>query len=271
MCAEWGPFSQPQVLPAPVTTAQPEWHAWITADGRALYFHVVYTDGGDLYVARRSEPSEAFTAAQPVSELDTLDREANPSLSADQRIIVFDTQPAGMDMHLMIATRNDPSLPFDPATPLTVFDTAADELNASLSTDGLELFFVRSSIDTLIHLATRNTVAESFTTEITVPATELVGYHTQHVSISPDGRELYVSSNRPGGAGNHDVYVLKRDGPGLPFGPLVHVPELSSIGDDSVDSLSADGSTAYLAYNTNFAGNGDIHSAMRSCVAVPTR
>ena len=103
------------------------------------------------------------------------------------------------------------------------------------------------------------------------PAAELVaevsasGYHDHHIALSPDALELYVSSDRPGGAGKFDVWIARRPTRDAPFAAAVNVPALSSAGDDSLDSLSADGTTAYGNYNADLGGEADVWTSTRSC------
>ena len=42
--------------------------------------------------------------------------------------------------------------------------------------------------------------------------------------LSPDGRDLYMASNRPGGHGGLDIWVAHRDAIGEPFGPPENLP-----------------------------------------------
>lgn len=50
---------------------------------------------------------------------------------------------------------------------------------------------------------------------------------------SPDGRSLYMASNRPGGKGGLDIWVARRDGRSGPWGAPVNLPEpINSAADD---------------------------------------
>lgn len=51
--------------------------------------------------------------------------------------------------------------------------------------------------------------------------------------LSPDGRSLYMASNRPGGHGGLDIWVAYRSGPDEPFGAPESLPEpINSASDD---------------------------------------
>jgi hypothetical protein len=51
--------------------------------------------------------------------------------------------------------------------------------------------------------------------------------------LSPDGRSIYMASNRPGGHGGLDIWVAHRNSPGEPFGTPESLPEpINSASDD---------------------------------------
>jgi hypothetical protein len=77
------------------------------------------------------------------------------------------------------------------------------------------------------------------------------------VAISADNLEMYVSSERPGGAGYFDIYRRTRDNEDDPWGPLVNVQEINSPYNEAYPCLSGDGLTLYFSdwYNLNPAGN----------------
>jgi hypothetical protein len=77
------------------------------------------------------------------------------------------------------------------------------------------------------------------------------------VAISADNLEMYVSSERPGGAGYFDIYRRTREDEDNPWGPLVNVQEINSRYNEAYPYLAADGLTLYFSdwYNWNAAGN----------------
>jgi Tol biopolymer transport system component len=57
--------------------------------------------------------------------------------------------------------------------------------------------------------------------------------------ISADGLTLYFASDRAGGLGGHDIYVVTRANRTTPWSPPAHVAELSSAANDSGSAPSA--------------------------------
>jgi len=75
--------------------------------------------------------------------------------------------------------------------------------------------------------------------------------------LSPDKRDLYFASNRPGGYGGSDIYVCRR----LPNGrwgePENLGPEINTVGDESCPFIHADNQTLYFTSNGHLGYGGD--------------
>lgn len=84
-------------------------------------------------------------------------------------------------------------------------------------------------------------------------------YHEPSAALSPDEREMYIASDRPGGYGGKDLYVLRR----LPNGewsePQNMGRRVNSPMDEDAPFLSLDGRTLYFASTGhNSIGGYDI-------------
>jgi hypothetical protein len=82
-------------------------------------------------------------------------------------------------------------------------------------------------------------------------------------AISPDGLELFFSSDRPGGVGGLDFYRSTRATTADPFDPPLPVTELQTIQDELALEIVSDGLTIY------FRRQGDIFRATRTAVGAP--
>ena len=72
-------------------------------------------------------------------------------------------------------------------------------------------------------------------------------FNDQHPAISPDRLSLYISSNRPGGFGDFDIYVSHRDSVDDDWAPPVNLgPNINTEFNDSVPNISADGHRMYI-------------------------
>ena len=68
-------------------------------------------------------------------------------------------------------------------------------------------------------------------------------------SLSPDKRDLYFSSNRPGGYGGNDIYVSHRMENGRWSAPENMGPHINTGGDESTPFIHADNSSLYFTSN----------------------
>lgn len=75
--------------------------------------------------------------------------------------------------------------------------------------------------------------------------------------LSPDKRELYFSSNRPGGYGGKDIYVSRRLPNGRWGAPENLGPGINTAGDESCPFIHADNQTMYFTSNGLTGYGGD--------------
>ncbi|MBS1948483.1 MAG: PD40 domain-containing protein [Bacteroidetes bacterium] len=76
-------------------------------------------------------------------------------------------------------------------------------------------------------------------------------------SLSPDKRDLYFTSNRPGGYGGNDIYVSHRMQNGRWSEPQNLGPAINTIGDESAPFIHADNQTLYFTSSGHQGYGGD--------------
>jgi outer membrane protein OmpA-like peptidoglycan-associated protein/tetratricopeptide (TPR) repeat protein len=76
-------------------------------------------------------------------------------------------------------------------------------------------------------------------------------------SLSPDKRDLYFSSNRPGGYGGNDIYVTHRLQNGRWSEPENLGPVINTAGDESAPFIHADNQTLYFTSGGHPGYGGD--------------
>jgi outer membrane protein OmpA-like peptidoglycan-associated protein len=116
-------------------------------------------------------------------------------------------------------------------------NTKYHEASACFSTDGKTVFFTRNnyndgktgrSEDGLVKLSiyTAQLGSDGSWNSVTILPFCSEEYNTVHPSLSPDGKRLYFSSNRPGGFGGMDLYFSDFQmgiwGPPINMGPVVN-------------------------------------------------
>jgi hypothetical protein len=80
---------------------------------------------------------------------------------------------------------------------------------------------------------------------------------------SPDGRRLYIASNRSGGAGGLDLWVATRDDAGDPWGEPVNLSELNT-GADEFCPTPVRGGGLFFVRRPSACGLGDLYFARRN-------
>jgi outer membrane protein OmpA-like peptidoglycan-associated protein len=99
--------------------------------------------------------------------------------------------------------------------------------------------------------------------EFTVKGVNSEDWET-HCSVTPDGRDLYFVSNRPGGYGGRDIYRIVKLPNGSWSEPQNLGPEINSPQDEDAPFIAVDNKTLY--YSTNSAksmGGFDVFVTIR--------
>jgi hypothetical protein len=248
-------YGEPSHLGPPISSAASEIAPYVSPDGREIYF----LRGNDLLVARRPTPdSEWGQASKHGPPLDDPGGEGVGCITPDGLTLFLDSfRPGGYgSLDLWMTTRATVDSNWDAPTNLgAVVNSASGDFAASISTDGLELYFTSSrpggSGAADIWMTKRARVSDAWGTPINLGPT--LNSSTDDVSacISPDGLLLFFASRRSGGYGSGfglcDIYVARRlttkDPWGVPVncGSVVNTPSV-----EWMVRISADGSMLYF-------------------------
>lgn len=118
--------------------------------------------------------------------------------------------PDAADIALAVASNGGFARHPDSAAILVRVNTAEDlEYAATLSADGLELFFTRLDLGTMqarIYRSTRSRITDAFGAPRVVSA---IASFAEGPALSPDGKSLYYHRETPG-AGRFDIYRVTR-------------------------------------------------------------
>ncbi len=149
------------------------------------------------------------------------------------------------------------------------------EANASMTADGLELYFSsgRSGGGDL-YVARRATRDSLWDAATNLGPNVNSSYTDTGVSVSSDGLELYFISIRPGGYGGGDIYVSKRATRSDPWGPAANLgPAVNTPADEVVSCLSPDGLLLLFqdgtALRSGGYGGGDLWMTRRASRSAP--
>jgi predicted secreted protein len=82
--------------------------------------------------------------------------------------------------------------------------------------------------------------------------------HESMNCFSGDGLDMYIGSDRPGGSGNYDLWVLRRNSIDEDWGPPENLgPAVNSLNSDAMPSVSTDGLALY--FNSDRPGGYGRH------------
>jgi outer membrane protein OmpA-like peptidoglycan-associated protein len=190
--------------------------------------------------------------------INTPDPEYLPSLTADGRYLLFTRREQNRDENYFISERRPEGWLL--ARPVDELNTRNLEGAASLSADGQ--FMVFSSEDRGEQRGEggfdiwyapalgkgRFGTAAQFGKGINSPSFD------GQPCLSSDGRELWFTSNRPGGKGGKDIYMSKKEGE--KFGAAIPMTVLNTPFEEQVPFLHPDGQTLYFTSN-GWPGMGD--------------
>lgn len=172
-------------------------------DGKAFYFSSTRPGGlggRDLYAAQRGSANGLFGGLRPLTVLNGTADDTFPWIASDGLTFLFSSTRSGAT-DLFIATRPDVASNFSAPVALDRVNTAYREDRATLSRDGLTIYFVSDRAggvgDRDIWYATRGDIESAFTN-----VRNLQSVNSQHrdvdVALSADDQELYFVSKREG-------------------------------------------------------------------------
>jgi Tol biopolymer transport system component len=162
-------------------------------------------------------------------------------------------------------------LQFAPATQL-VIPGGPSEGGPALSSDNLTLYFhsdLRPGLGGFdIWRSTRATPSGSFGSPVNLGAPINTSSLEGNEKISQDGLSLYFNSDRPGTAGDLDIYLSTRATTSDPFGTPVRLDSLNTAFRDGTPDISADGlSIVFITNKPGGFGLRDIYMATRATTA----
>jgi len=182
-----------------------------------------------------------------------------PTLTIDGRELVFTRRVGNTNEDFYTATRTDTT--WGQSAPLPgKINSASNEGAQNISQDGQWLIFTGcnfpdglGSCDLYISYLTNNgwSTPENLGDKINTDAWDTAP------SLSPDKRDLYFTSNRPGGFGGADIYISRR----LPNGgwgePQNAGPQINTPGDESCPFIHADNQTLYFTSSGHLGYGGE--------------
>ena len=249
-------FGTPTNLGPTVNTSVEDGGPSISMDGLSLYFYSFLSGWGQptLRVATRETVEDLWSEA--VSLEPPLNGSlGSPCISADGLSLYFDAElPGGSGGNdICLATRETISAPWGNPVNLGPAVNSSDfDMGASISSDGLELYFgsyrPSGSGDWDVWVTTRANISDPWGTAVNLGPTVNSSGFDGHPGISPDGLVLFFSSNRAGGYGDWDIWITRRATINNDWDTPVNLgPSLNTACGECEPSFSADGRMLYFS------------------------
>jgi Tol biopolymer transport system component len=245
------PLDPPINLGPPFADFEGEWHSCISRDELSLYFASDRAGGSgntDLWVTTRPTKDEPW--GPPANLGNQVNRPADdhgPDLSGDELALYFYSYRSGSG-DLFYTSRDSKSAPWQGVRALGAVNTGSSERDPSISADGLTLYYSTNRDGNFaIWQVTRDSVSDDWRGPGEPVAAANSPRHDRYPDISRDGLSLYFSSERDGGYGAMDVYVVTRPSVDSPWGQPMNLGDaVNAPYYERGPCISADGLSLYL-------------------------
>jgi hypothetical protein len=204
-----------KVLEGYVQTPADDRGVFVTRDGRYPQYLYYATrkdkeaNNFDIYVAVRQDREAVFSSPTPVNQVDTDADEMHPWLSADGRSLYF-SRKTSEGWRVFVARRSQATGAGGFGELRAILDLPADYCHATLSPDGKTLYLQGPVDEGRLGLFRSSFTGKSWGKP--EPLDLLNSSEGRRGSCSPclsqDGRMLYFASDRPGGKGGLDLWVV---------------------------------------------------------------
>jgi parallel beta-helix repeat protein len=243
--------------PVPVTEVNTEYtegSPFLSFDGLSLYFARLGTNiflYGRIYEARRDKPFGPFTSVREISELNQPRTHVLcPWVSSDNLRMYYHTEQSGVGWRLKFSKRASVNNPWPQGTDISELNLLGTYLQMpKLTSDELTIFFNAANMSGGkgghdIWMTTRPDRNSPFGQVRNLNEIN-TALHEVHPCPSPDGLELYFTSNRNG---NFQLFRATRESLDAPFGNVEHLSFFDTPGGNSSSPcITSDGRTFYFA------------------------
>jgi Tol biopolymer transport system component len=253
----FGDWSEPANLAslpgtgAGISTPAVDGCASLSPDGLSVAFTSNRTGNFEVYVASRASKGQGFgTPERLPAPINTSANDACPTLVQGNRLF-FSSDRDDPAYDLYVARRVAGSWSVTHLGP-NINRTGWEEESAAIFDDGNHevMLFSRRLLD--------GSEGKIYQSVDGGPATLVPGgphssASDNRPSITHDGKTIFFDSTRYGTLGGPDLYYATRSSTSEPFGPAIHLQELSSEGFDARPFISWDGTM--LTFGSARAGN----------------
>jgi Tol biopolymer transport system component len=272
--AQWSDWSVPVNLGPVVNSPFAENLPEMSRDGLSLYFTSNRPGGsglGDIWVAQRASVDDPW--GTPVNLGPTVNSsvpDLAPALSPDGHYLFFtSSRPGGFGLNdIWVSWRANVKDDFAWEAPVNAGPPVnGPQFEAGPAFRRPEFYFTRGPGGTAFDIYVSSIIGNTFeeprvVVELNSSANDL------RPTLRFDRREIFLSSNRPGGLGLDDIWGSTRQSAADPWGVPVNLGAvINSAFDDNQPGLSEDGRTLFFTSNRPGGSGGlDLYVSTRSVI-----
>src|SRR5882724_9550949 len=223
------PWGSPVNLGPTVNTTFDEGNPAFSRNGHFLFFQSKRPGGFgliDLWVSTRNYTHDDFDWQLPVNlgpGVNSAADDNGPSYFENEedgapQLYFGSSRSGGLGAADIYVSEQMVDGSFGPAVLVTELSSTSNENDPSIRHDGLEIFFHSNRIGSIgtaldLWVATRESTLDAWSIPVNLGNTINTTFFEQNPYLSSDNKTLLLTSDRPGGSGGLDLYMITRTKP----------------------------------------------------------
>ncbi|HVP13421.1 MAG TPA: PEP-CTERM sorting domain-containing protein [Phycisphaerae bacterium] len=213
-----------------------------------------------------------WSTPQPLTPANSTLDDFGITFSHDQLTFYVQSNRGGAGSDIYMSSRADLNSPWGPLTPVTEWNTSEHDGASWISPDNREAYLFRhqyGATSANLYRSTRAQPSDPWGVPQLVPELNTSSADFGLRSFG-NGTAGVLSSNRPGGDGNFDLWWTTRASPSDPWTTPTHIPNVNSSAYDAEAALSDDGfQLIFTSSRSGGVGQFDLYSATRNSLTDP--
>jgi Tol biopolymer transport system component len=249
-CNPTASFGAPVALTS-INTIAAETDPHLSPDELTIYFSSDRAGSGgfDIFQATRASIAAPFGTVVPVTGVNTVDDDRDPSVTGDGLSMFAFSQPGGSFRHITLATRTSTTLAFGALQVVATVNGSTNDSDPYILPAGNVLYFASDRTGNYaLYRSAKSGGAFAAPTIVSGVDLDTADIESTPV-VSPDELTLFFGSTRPGGAGTFDMYEATRASTADGFGAAIPLTSLNSMEFEVPSWISADGCELYFTHS----------------------